>query len=148
MLDPKVHRVERDQFCVRHLLAHAALEIRLNVAEKQQSRIFRLVGDLWLEVGKDIQLGVERVSDVQVVVITTVPSETFCRPAILSRSRVPMPRLSNTSLLGEITTDHTDDTDVRKEAGGDGEVRGRTAKHLVTFSKGGFDGVVSNRSNN
>jgi hypothetical protein len=49
-------------------------------------------------------------------------------------------------LLGEVATDYGNDAYLREEARGDRKVRGRTAEHLLTFTKWGFDCVISNRS--
>ena len=49
--------------------------------------------------------------------------------------------------LAKVAADHTDDTNVREETGGDREVGGGAAQHFVKFSKGRFDRVERNRTN-
>ena len=88
----------------------------MNVAEKQQSRTFRLVGYLWLKVGKDIQLSVERMSDIQIVFITTAPAEGLAVCDSFEVARADSAAVKN-FLLGEITADDANNTDVSKEAG-------------------------------
>ncbi len=74
-IDPEVHCIERHQFRVRHLFAHSALEIRLDVAKKDQPRILRGLGKFWLKVGKNIQLGIECMGHVKIVVVASKPPE-------------------------------------------------------------------------
>ena len=51
-------------------------------------------------------------------------------------------------VISEITTDHADDADVRKEAGGNGKVRGRATKHLLALAERSFNYVVGYGTNN
>ena len=125
----------------------AALEIRLNVAEKQQSRLFRFSRDLGLKVCEDVQVRVERVGGVQVVIVTTSPAKRFAVFDALEIVRADAATLKHFAVV-EVAANHTDDTYICKKACGDGEMRSRTAKHLLAFTKRGFNGVVCNRSDN
>ena len=88
---------------------------------------------------------VERLGHIQVVFIATCPAKSltvFDSFEIACDDSAAVKHL----LIGEITTDYADNTNVRKEARRDREVRGRATKHLVTFTEGSFDCVISNRS--
>jgi hypothetical protein len=146
VLDPQVHRVERDEFRAGHLFAHAALEIRLDVAEKQESRLFRLFRNLRLKFGEHVQVGKESVRDVQVVLVFAAPPE---RLAVLDSFEIvsaDAARFKHVD-VGEITANNADDAHVSKEAGRNGKVRGRAAKHLLALTERSFNCVVRDRTN-
>ena len=86
--------------------------------KKQQSRFFRLFGYLWLEVRKYIQIGVQSVSDVEIVVVTTSPSKRLTVRDFFQVVRADATTFKHL-LLGEVASDYTDDTYVSKETRGD-----------------------------
>ena len=77
---------------------------------------FGLLGYLWLKVGKDVQLRVERVGNVQIVLVTASPAKRF---AVLDSFEVARTDSATFKhfLLREIAADNADDADVGKEAG-------------------------------
>ncbi len=74
-VDPQVHRVQRDEAGALALLAHAQLQIGLDVREEQHVALARGLGELGLELGEDPQLGVVGVGGVEVVVVVPAPEE-------------------------------------------------------------------------
>jgi hypothetical protein len=99
-----------------------------------------------LKIGEDVQVGVESLSDVQIVLVTTAPTKRLAVCDSFDVVRVDAATVKNV-LLGEVAAYDGNDTDSREEAGRDRKMRGRTAEHLLRFTKWGFDCVISNRSN-
>ena len=62
--NPEIHGIQGHQLSVRDLFAHASLQVRLYITQKNQPRAFRRLRKFWLEIGKDIQLSIERVRNV------------------------------------------------------------------------------------
>ena len=147
VLDPEIHRIERDQLSIGHLLANTALQVRLNIAEEQQSGTFRFVRYFRLKVSEDVQMRVHRLSDVQIVLVTTAPAKRLAVFNSFDVVRVDATTLKN-FLLSKVTTYDCDDAYFGKKAGRDRKVRGGAAKHLVAFTKRSFDLVISNRTDN
>jgi hypothetical protein len=74
------------------------------------SDIFRL------KVSEDVQVGVERVSDVQIVLVTTAPTKRLAVFDSLDVARADAATIEN-FLLGEVAAYDGNDTDVGEKAG-------------------------------
>src|SRR5438094_7227066 len=119
-----IHRVERDQLRVWYLLANAVLQFRLNVAEENQSRVFRSIRKLRLKAGKDIQVRVERVRHIQIVFVTTEPTKCLSiRNALKVRSIDVVTREDLIFLRTEVAPHDADYSNIGKEARRNREVR-------------------------
>jgi hypothetical protein len=116
VLDPQIHRIERHEFRVGHLLSDTALQVGLNVAEEQQPRTFRVFRQFRLKVCEDVQVSVECLRDVQIVLVTTAPTKRLAVFDSLDVARVDSASLKNI-LLGEVAAYNGNDTDFREEAG-------------------------------
>src|SRR6185436_18480976 len=99
-----------------HLFAHLALQLRLDVAEKDHPRALRLFGELRLEVCEDVELRVERVRSVEVEVVASAPEEGLALFDAFEVVRVDPALLEDPHLLrAEVAADDADDAHVRKE---------------------------------
>src|SRR5436853_76785 len=72
LFNPIVHRIGGD-YASRHLAAHFELKLRLNIGKEQVRFLASVVRKLRLEIGKDVQLCVQSLSDVQVVAVLALP---------------------------------------------------------------------------
>src|SRR5581483_2735950 len=98
-IDPQIHRVESNQFRIRNLFANAALQIRLDVTEKNQTGILRAFGQLWLKTGKDIQMRVERMRNIQIVFVFPEPAKSFSVGNDFQIARIDLVSIKNRALL-------------------------------------------------
>ena len=119
----------------------------MDIAEKQEPRPPGFFRDFRLKLRKDVQVGKQRVGDVQVIVVTAAPAKRFAIFDAFKVTRGDAMFFENVDVV-EVAADYADDTDVGKEAGGNREVRSGTAEHLVALAKGGFNCVVSDGTNN
>ncbi len=81
-LDPEVHRVRRDQLGALDLLEHVELKLRVNVAQDDEPAVAISRGDLRREIGKDVQLGVQRGAAREIDGVAAVPAERLARGAL------------------------------------------------------------------
>jgi hypothetical protein len=141
-VDPVVHRVERDQLRARDLLAHLDLQVRLDVAEEDEARRPRRIGELRLEVGEDVELRVERVRGVEIEVVAPAPEEGAAGGDDFQIVRVDLVLAEDAELVSpEVAADDADDPHVREEARREREVRGRAAEHPLALAERGFHRV-------
>ena len=123
-LDPVVHRVETGDARVAALLAHAALEVRLDVREEHHRGVARGVRELRLEVGEDVELCLDRVRDLHVVVVAALPEEGPRAADALDVGRVDALGVEAVELVrAEVVAHDADHADVREHARRDREVR-------------------------
>ena len=116
ILDPVVHRVAGHKLYIGHLLAHAPLQDRIDVSQKQKLGVAIGLGNLRLKGCKDVQLGVVRLGLVQVVEIGAFPEEALAR-RVLNAARVDAASLKDRLLPpAKILAHDGDDAHIGKEA--------------------------------
>ena len=122
--------------------AHAALENGIDVGEEEKFRVAIGVGNLGLECGKDVEIGLEGFGFVEVVEIGAFPEEAFAGRA-LDAAGVDLvgvedgfcsaaPKSSPTTAMTRTWV---------KIAGGQGEIGCCAAKAALPASCRGFNGV-------
>ncbi len=135
VLDPVVHGVAGDELRVGHGFAHAALQDGIDVGEEEKFGIAIGVGNLGLEAGEDVELGLERLGLVEVFEIGALPEEAFAGGA-LDAARIDLVRVEDGLLLGaEVFADDGDDAHI-------GEVSWRRARSRLPRRRGSAPGVL------
>ena len=74
-LDPEVHRVARHELRLGDLRQHIELQARIDVAEKDERRVAKLLGNLRAEIREHAEVRLERLGGVEVVAVASAPAE-------------------------------------------------------------------------
>jgi len=145
--DPEVHRVEAREPRPLALLAHVALEIGLDVGQEERLRVDRALRELRLEVGEDVELGVEGVADVEVPLVLTRVEEGLASLDVLDVLGVHLVAAQHLVLaLGEVVAHRPHHADVAEVGRGEREVHGGAAEGALALPKGGLDRVKGDRT--
>ena len=143
ILDPVVHGVTGHKAHIRHGLAHAPLQHRIDVGQKQKLRVAISFGYLGLETRKHVQFGVMRLGFIQVIQIGAFPEEALARSA-LNPANVDVALVEDRLLLGaEVLANHGDDAHIGKKAGCQRKVGGCAAQAALLASRRGFNRIES-----
>ncbi len=119
ILDPIIHGVAARQAEAVHLLAHAALQGGLDVAEQQVGRFLVAFRQLGIEIGEHVQIGAQRSAIVHVVRINARPEERLAALYALQAFQIdPAVRQQLFVFSGEVVAHHGDDLGLGKIAGG------------------------------
>ena len=118
-LDPIIHGVAARQAKTVHLLAHAALQGGLDVAEQQVRRFLVAFRQLRIEVGEHVQIGAQRGAVVHIVRINARPEKCFASLHALQAFQIDA-AVGQQFLVfgGEVVAHHGDDFGLGKIAGG------------------------------
>ena len=128
VLDPVIHGVAGDELHIGHGFADAALQDGIDVGEEEKLGVAVGVGNLGLECGEDVEIGLVGLGFVEIVEIGAFPEEAFAG-GVLDAAGVDLAAVEDGLLLGaEVFADDGDDADIGKEAGGKGEMSGRAAQ--------------------
>ena len=93
-----------------HLLAHAALQRGLDVAEQQVCPRVVTLGQLRIEVGEDVEVGPQRGAVVHVLRVDARPEERLAPGDALESGQIDAAAGQKIDVrLGEIVADHGDD---------------------------------------
>ena len=147
VVDPVVHRVAAGEPDVLHLIADAALQVGLYVAQKEKRLAAIAFGQFGIEIGEDVEIGLQRLAVVHIGRVLTGPEEGLAGDAIETGEIDLAGRQEIDVFLREILADDADDFDLRKIRGGERNVGARSAEHAVNFSMRRFDAVIGNGSN-
>ena len=141
--DPEVHGVENDEAGFVHLFPDAELEFRGDVAEAEEPGGAVLGWYDGVEVGKDVELGVEGVAGVHVVVVASGPAEGFAAFDLLDAAGVDVVAVEEVEVVvGEVGADDADHVDgVGEVACREGNVGGGAAEGVGGAAEWGFDVV-------
>src|SRR6185436_6019942 len=102
---------------------------------------------LRLKTGEDIEMGVERVRDVQIVLIAAKPAKRFAVRHHFQIGCIDVVVREDGAFFGaKITANHGHDAHVRKKAGRDGKMRGRTAQHALALTERCFNRIKGYRT--
>ena len=74
-LDPEVHRVAGDELRLGDLRQHVELQPRIDVPEKHERRVPKLLGNLRPKVREHAEVRLERLGDVEVVAVPAAPAK-------------------------------------------------------------------------
>ena len=129
--DPVIHRVAAHHADLRHLAAHARLQHRIDVRQKEILAVRVLAGNLRLERLEDIQVGAQRLRLVQVARSTSRSSESSARCALDATRIDAAPRKHRLMLGQKIFADHRDHAHIGEVAGRQRKMRRRTAQAVV-----------------
>ena len=130
-----------------HLLAHAALQIGLDVAEEEIGLGAVAFGQLGIEIGEDVEVGAQRLAIVHVGRVLAGPEEGLAGDA-LEAGEIDFAGGQEIDIfLREIFAHHADDFDLREIRGGERDVGARSAEHAVNFSMRRFHAIIGNGSN-
>src|SRR4051812_33184862 len=141
-VDPQVHRVHPHEPRRRALLAHTALEVGLDVREEDDVRARRGLRQRGLEVLEDVEVGLERVADVDVALVAPGPEERLAAGDVLDVVRDDPARVQRGVLhLAEVVAHGADDARLVEERRGEREVHRRAAQQPVAPAGLGLDGV-------
>ena len=136
------------KFRLRHGLAHAPLQHRIDVGQKQKLRVAIGVGNFGLEAGKDIQLGLVRLGFVEVVEIRAFPEKGFAG-GVLNAGGIDLARIKDGLLArAEVFADDGDHAHIGEKAGGQRKVSGRAGEAALPAPGGCFDSVKCNAAHN
>ncbi len=64
-VEPELHRVAGDELRIGHLLQHLELQLRLDIGQEDQLRVAVRRGQRRMEIGEDVELGVQRLPILQ-----------------------------------------------------------------------------------
>jgi hypothetical protein len=146
-VDPQVHRVERHEARVWELAANLALQIGLDVGEKQDIARARALGELRREALEHPELRVERLARVQIPAVLALPEEGLAASDPLHVGHVDVASAHHLELLlAEVLAHRSHHAHVVEERRGQGEVHRRAAEHPLALAEGSPDGVVGDRS--
>ena len=141
-VDPQVHRVHRHEARLGALLADLALEVGLDVGEEDDVGGRGLRRQRRLEVLEDVEVGLERVADVDVALVAAGPEERLAAGDVLDVVGDHAARAQRAVLLlAEVVAHGADDAGVREERGGEREVHRRAPEQPVALPGLGLDGV-------
>ena len=147
IVDPVVHGVAAGEMDVGHLGADTALEIGLDVAEEEVRLGTVAFRELGVEIGEDVEIGLEGLAVVHIGGVFSGPEEGFTGNAV-ETGEIDIPGGEEFDVcLGEIFADHADDLHGREIGGGKGDVGAGSTEHAIDFSMGRFHAVISNGSN-
>jgi hypothetical protein len=132
--------------CVR-LLAHAALQVGLDVGEEEHGGLASCGRELRVEVGEDVELRVQGVGDGHVLLVATRPEEGAPPDDALEIVRVDPSCAEDVELgVAEVLADDAHDVDVGEEARREGEVRCSSAEDPLAFAVRGLERVERDRA--
>src|ERR1035437_7402472 len=147
IVDPAIHGVAAGELDVTHLPAHAALQIGLDVAQKEIRLGAVALRQLGIEIGENVEIGAQGLAIVHIGRVLAGPEKRLAGDAI-EAGEIDLARRQKIDVfLGEIFAHDADDFDLRVIRGGKGDVRARSAEHAVYFSMRRFDAVIGYRSN-
>ena len=146
-VDPQVHRVQRNEARVGALLAHLALEVGLDVGEEEDVGGRGGVRQRRLEVLEDVEVGLQRVADVDVALVAPGPEERLAAGHVLDVVGDDATGVQRRVLrLAEVVADRPDHAGVVEERGGEGEVDRGAPQQPVAAAGLGLDGVKGDGS--
>ena len=107
----------------------------------------RGVRQLRLEVLEHVEVGLQRVADVDVALVAAGPEERLAARDVLDVVGDHAARVQHgVLLLAEVVADRADDAGLGEERGGEREVHGRAAEQAVALAGRGLDGVEGDGS--
>jgi len=146
-VDPQIHRIQCDEPGVGALLADLELQSRLDVGEEQNLRGARRGRELGLEVLEHVQLGVKRLTRVEVPAVLALPEERLAAGDTLDVVDLGATGAQDRQLLlTEVVTDRADDVNLIEQRRGEREVGGRSAEHPRTLAERRLDGIEGDRT--
>ena len=129
-----------------HLLAHAALQLGLDVPEEQVRLAAVRCGQLGIEVREDVEVGPQGRAVVHIRGVHARPEKRFSAGHPLQAREIDLAGREQVGvLLREIVAHHGDDLHGREVAGGEGDIGGGPAEHAIDFSVRRFHAIVSDR---
>src|SRR5262249_23196300 len=122
------------------------LKLWLNIRQKNVSRFPCSVRQLGFEVGKHIQLCIERSGDVEVKSVFAFPMETALAlyPLQIRDIDLSLPEYGLV-FRAKIVAHHPDEAHVRKEGCGNTEIHGSPAQDVFSLSERSLHGIKCNR---
>ena len=146
-VDPQVHRIEGDEPRVGALLADLELEPRLDVGQKQHLGRAGRRRQLGLEVLEHVELGVQRLTGVEVPAVAALPEERLAARDALDVVDRRTARSQHLELgLTEVVADRPDDPHMIEERGGQGEVGRGPAQHPLADAERRLHSVERDRT--
>ena len=134
--DPKIHRVHRHEFSIRHLFADLLLQHRQDVCEEEQLGGLRIFAQFRIECLEHIKLRVQRMRRVHVVIVTPAPKERFALGHDLDVVSVDVVAFENRPfLITKIPADHADRVHLCKKRSRQPKMRRRPAQNPIPRPK-------------
>src|SRR5690606_15902496 len=118
----------------------------VDVAEKDERRVAKPLGEHRIEVLEDVELGVEGVRLVQLVGVLALPAEGPARLAHEAREIDAARTKHREVLLVEVLTDDRDGLHRDEHRRADAEEGGRTTQHLIALTERSLNGVERDRT--
>ena len=147
VIDPVVHRVERDRFRRAHAAAASRAGSRDRCSRGTRTRCRRTrAGTLRLPVGEHAKLRVDRLRGVHRVVVLAQPAERLSGAPLETREVDAACAQALDVLLEEVIADDAHQPHRRVEARGDREIRCRAAEHVGPMLDGRLHVVVRERT--
>ena len=145
--DPEIHRVQADEFRLADLLEDVELQRRHDVRQIDELGVLIRLGQLRLEIGKDVELRVDRVGDVEVVAVVPDPAERRAVLLPLQAIEIDLFRTEPADIFfRKVGTDRPDQLHGREQARGKRKKRRRAPQDVIDFTEGRLDVVERHRT--
>src|SRR5207248_6443255 len=141
--DPEIHRVAGNKLRALDLRQDVELQSRVDVTEKDKWSAPELLGNLRSKIREDAEMGLERLSDIEIMPVPAAPPEgaTF---RVFEAGEIDTALGEGLQLLNRvIVPDHADELHLREMACRRREERRRPPEDVVGLTKRRLHGVES-----